>query len=92
MPLVTGSGVDIFAPGVAVLSAYIGSNSATRSLSGTSMATPHVVGLALYLQSIEYLGTPDQVTKRIKDLAINNRLKGDLNGSPNLFAYNGNGA
>lgn len=39
-----GPGVDIFAPGDNVLSSYIGSsNNETAVLSGTSMATPHVV-------------------------------------------------
>ena len=80
------------APGVSVLSSYIGSNTATTSLSGTSMATPHVVGLALYLQALEGLSTPAAVTNRIKALGVSGRITGSLNGSPNLFAYNGNGA
>ncbi len=40
----TGSCVDISAPGVNITSAWIGSNSATNIISGTSMATPHVTG------------------------------------------------
>lgn len=88
----TGAGVDIHAPGVSVLSSYIGSNTATRSLSGTSMACPHVAGLALYLQVLEGLSTPAAVTNRIKALGTSGRITGTLNGSPNLVAYNGNGA
>lgn len=42
----TGSCVDISAPGVNITSAWIGSNSATNTISGTSMATPHVSGAA----------------------------------------------
>lgn len=87
-----GAGVDIFAPGVGILSAYIGSNTATASLSGTSMAAPHVAGLAVYLQALEGLTTPAAVTARLKALGVANRITGTLNGSPNLFAYNGNGA
>ncbi|EEU35453.1 uncharacterized protein NECHADRAFT_51284 [Fusarium vanettenii 77-13-4] len=87
-----GAGVDIHAPGVSVLSSYIGSNTATRSLSGTSMACPHVAGLALYLQVLEGLSTPAAVTNRIKALGTSGRITGTLNGSPNLVAYNGNGA
>ena len=87
-----GAGVDIFAPGVAILSSYIGGNSATASLSGTSMAAPHVAGLAAYLQALEGLSTPAAVSARIKALGISNRVTGSLMGSPNLFAYNGNGA
>ena len=84
--------VDVFAPGVDILSTYIGGNSATASLSGTSMATPHVVGLALYLIGLENLTSPAAVTDRIKALAVSDKISGSLQGSPNKFIYNGNGA
>lgn len=46
-----GSCVDWFAPGVSITSAWRTSNTATRTISGTSMATPHTTGVAaLYLQ------------------------------------------
>lgn len=56
------------------------------------MATPHVVGLALYLQALEGLSTPAAVTNRIKALGTSGKITGTLNGSPNLVSYNGNGA
>jgi len=87
-----GAGVDIFAPGQSILSAWIGSNSATNSISGTSMASPHVAGLALYLKVLEGLATPASVASRIKTLGTSGKITGTLSGSPNLIAYNGNGA
>ncbi|CAA7269772.1 unnamed protein product [Cyclocybe aegerita] len=53
-----GAVVDVFAPGANVISSWIGSNTATNSISGTSMATPHVAGLVAYLISVRGNGSP----------------------------------
>ncbi|KAM0350544.1 hypothetical protein ACHAPU_003027 [Fusarium lateritium] len=87
-----GAGVDVFGPGVDIQSAWFGSTTATNTISGTSMACPHVAGLALYLQVLEGLSTPAAVSNRIKALATSGKVTGTLSGSPNRVAYNGNGA
>jgi subtilisin family serine protease len=89
-----GTGVDIFAPGVSVLSVGITSNTATDTLSGTSMASPHVAGLAAYLMSLEGLTNVTAVTNRIKALATASgaSVKSNVRGTTNLIANNGNTA
>ncbi|RAL02524.1 S8 family peptidase [Aspergillus ibericus CBS 121593] len=84
-----GPVVDIFAPGENILSAWIGSNSATNTISGTSMSTPHVTGLVIYLMGLEELSTPGAATARLKALATRNVVT-NVSNSPNLLAYNGN--
>ncbi|PYI12478.1 protease [Aspergillus sclerotiicarbonarius CBS 121057] len=84
-----GPVVDIFAPGENILSAWIGSNSATNTISGTSMSTPHVTGLVIYLMGLEDLATPGAATARLKALATRNVVT-NVSNSPNLLAYNGN--
>lgn len=84
-----GSAVDILAPGQDIRSAYIGSTSATASLSGTSMASPHVAGLAVYLSVAEGITSPSALTSRIKALGTKNAASGLKSGTPNLIANNG---
>ena len=81
--------LDVFAPGVDVLSAWIGSKTATNTISGTSMATPHVAGLALYLIVLEGLTSPKAVTDRIVELSSKDLIKDPGMGSPNTLAFNG---
>lgn len=88
-----GALVDIFAPGVNVQSVGIETTSSTATLSGTSMASPHVAGLAAYLMALEGLDTPAQVVARIKALAETTgaTVKGADRPTTKLIAYNGNG-
>jgi subtilisin family serine protease len=82
-----GSLVDIFAPGDGVISSYHTSDSATRYLAGTSMASPHVAGLAAYFIAKEGLSGSVAVTNRILAAGISG-VVGDNGGSANLVAYN----
>ncbi|KAK0649633.1 subtilisin-related protease [Cercophora newfieldiana] len=89
-----GEVVDLFAPGVDVLSSYASSDVATARASGTSMASPHVAGLVLYFKGMDkgaYASMHDVVSK-VKSLATKDVLTSIGAGSPNLLAYNGNGA
>lgn len=87
-----GAGVDIFAPGVNVLSVGITSDTATDTLSGTSMASPHVAGLAAYLMALEGITDVTAVGDRIKELAQKTgaRVSNNVRGTTTLIANNGN--
>lgn len=83
--------VQVFAAGVNVLSSWIGSTTATNTISGTRMATPHVAGLVAYLIALEGLSSPAAVQSRIKSLATSGKIV-DAESANNLIGYNGNGA
>lgn len=77
-----GKCVDLFAPGVDILSAWIGKPNAVQLLSGTSMATPHVAGvMALYLA--EQKLTPGELKKIILTTGVSGILKGIPVDTPN---------
>ncbi|KFA64470.1 hypothetical protein S40285_01101 [Stachybotrys chlorohalonatus IBT 40285] len=85
-----GSVLDIFAPGVGVVSAGIASNTATASLSGTSMACPHVAGLVLYGFSVNGVTGVTGITNWLFSVATNGVVRGNIRNSPNRLANNGN--
>ncbi|KAF2154532.1 alkaline protease [Myriangium duriaei CBS 260.36] len=87
-----GSGITLFAPGVNIPSAWIGAKrDAFVKLSGTSMAAPHVSGLALYLQGLKSFPNAKALREALLRLALRD-VVGDPKGSPNLFAYNNGGS
>ena len=84
-----GTCVDINAPGVNITSAWIGSNTATNTISGTSMAAPHVAGAAaLYLQA-NPTAPPLQVRNALVSNATSNVIRSIGPGTPNLLLYSG---
>jgi len=71
-----GSCTNIWAPGSSILSAGHTSNSATRTLSGTSMACPHVSGGAALVLQRNPSWTPSRVLGQLQDVAFANVLSG----------------
>jgi subtilisin family serine protease len=85
-----GSCVDVFAPGVGITSAWHTSNSATNTISGTSMASPHVAGAAAVYLGLNPNATPGAVASWVTGNASTGKIS-DVQGSPNLLLYTGTG-
>ncbi|MEP6731646.1 MAG: S8 family serine peptidase [bacterium] len=84
-----GNCVDINAPGMNITSLWIGASGATNTISGTSMATPHVAGaIALFLQN-NPAATPAQVRTALISNATPSVLSGVPASTPNLLLYTG---
>ena len=82
-----GSCLDIFAPGSGITSSWIGSNTATNTISGTSMATPHVAGVAaLYLQT-HATASPASVRNALVSNGTTGKVTSAGNGSPNVLLF-----
>ena len=82
-----GTCLDLFAPGSSIQSAWYTSDTATNTISGTSMATPHVAGVAaLYLQN-NSSATPATVANQIITTATTGKVVGAGTGSPNRLLY-----
>jgi len=82
-----GTCVDVFAPGSGIKSTWYSSNTATNTIDGTSMASPHVAGIAaLYLQGAP-TATPATVANAIVTTATTGLVTGAGTGSPNRLVY-----
>src|SRR5690606_17734967 len=82
-----GSCLDIFAPGSSITSAWYTSNSATNTISGTSMASPHVAGVAALYLADNPTASVSQVTSAILNAATPNKVSSAGSGSPNRLLY-----
>ncbi|MEH1012573.1 S8 family serine peptidase [Micromonospora sp. CPCC 206060] len=85
-----GTCLDIFAPGSSITSAWNTNDTATNTISGTSMATPHVVGAAALVASANPSWTPQQIRDYLVNNATSNVVTNPGTGSPNklLFVVN----
>jgi subtilisin family serine protease len=89
----TGACVDLFAPGDNIRSAWNTSATAANTLSGTSMASPHVAGVAALMLQANPAATPAAIAAHLTSTATQNRLGSIGTGSPNLLLYSlGDGA
>jgi subtilisin family serine protease len=79
--------LDVFAPGSGITSAWHTSTSATNTISGTSMAAPHVAGLAARYLSAARTAVPSQVMDAIRNEATPNVVTSAGTLSPNRLAY-----
>jgi subtilisin family serine protease len=77
-----GTCVDLFAPGVDILSASYTGDTLARLISGTSQATPHVAGVAALYLSTHPTATPAQIAAALISGTVPNKVT-DIQGSPN---------
>ncbi|MGK5497596.1 S8 family peptidase [Streptomyces sp. URMC 125] len=86
-----GSILDIFAPGSSITSTWHTSDSATNTISGTSMASPHVAGAAALYLGENPNATPTQVAAGLDSAAVTGVVSGPGTGSPNKLLNVGEG-
>ncbi len=84
-----GACVDIFAPGSDITSAWYNGNTATSTISGTSMASPHVAGAAALVLGADPSASPDEVADAIVGNATLGQVTNPGSGSPNALLYTG---
>ena len=82
-----GTCTDIFAPGVNITSSWNTSDTATNTISGTSMATPHVAGAAALWLADHPGDTPAQVATGLINASTPNKVTNPGSGSPNRLLY-----
>jgi subtilisin family serine protease len=82
-----GTCLDLFAPGVNITSAWKDNDTATNTISGTSMATPHTVGVAALYLSTHATATPAQVRDALVNNATSGKVQDPRTGSPNKLLY-----
>jgi subtilisin family serine protease len=86
-----GTCTDIFAPGQNIVSAWNTNDTATNNISGTSMATPHVVGASALYLGANPSATPAAVQAALKASGTPNKITSPGTGSPNVLLYTGSG-
>ncbi|GGB78189.1 peptidase S8 [Knoellia flava TL1] len=86
-----GSCLDLFAPGSNITSAWHTGNTATNTISGTSMATPHVAGAAALLLQATPSASPATIASTLIANSTTGRVTNPGTGSPNRLLFTGTG-
>lgn len=82
-----GTCLDLFAPGNSITSAWFTSGTATNTISGTSMAAPHVAGVAALTLAANTSASPEQLANLIKVQATTGTVGSAGFGSANLLLF-----
>jgi subtilisin family serine protease len=86
-----GTCLDIFAPGESITSAWMTNDTATNTISGTSMASPHAAGVAALIRG----GSPGFTAQQVRDAMVGNATLNKVvnpgTGSPNRLLFAGGG-
>ncbi len=82
-----GSCVELYAPGSSITSAWHSSNTATNTISGTSMASPHVAGLGALILASNTTASNSTVRNWIVSNATSGVISGNPTGTPNLLIF-----
>ncbi len=82
-----GTCLDLFAPGSGIQSAWWTSTTATATISGTSMASPHVAGVAALYKQANPSASPATIRNAIVNNSTTNRISNVGTGSPNRLLY-----
>jgi len=80
-----GSCVDLYAPGSGIVSTWLGGG--TRSMNGTSMAAPHVAGVAALYKATYGDSASDAIRTWLRNRATARALTGNVAGTPNKLLY-----
>lgn len=84
-----GSCLDLFAPGTSIVSASYSSNTGSATMTGTSMASPHVAGAAALFLGANPNATPAQVRDALVTNGTTGKITSPGSGSPNVLLYVG---